>query len=378
MSIFQKATNTQAFAKVGLLGFAGTGKTFTGTQIAIGLVEHLRKKGIESGAKPAMFLDTETGSDWVKPQFDDAGIDLFTAKTRAFRDLIAAVDEAEASGSVLMIDSISHFWRELMDSYMKKKRRTSLQFQDWSVLKGEWGRFTDRFVNSNVHIVMCGRAGYEYDYFERDDGKKELEKTGIKMKAETETGYEPSLLILMERHHDLEKNKVWRTASVLKDRATRLDGKEFRNPKFKDFLPHIEFLNLGGEQLGVDTSRTSETLFDGQGDTQWRRDKQEKEIALEEIGEVVRKHHGGASADAKEARLSLMEKHFGTRAWKRIEALPLDELKTARNALWLELEGIEYSFAGPPKDDVDEDIPRSVEGDIDSAVTPAGGEAIPA
>jgi hypothetical protein len=40
------------------------------------------------------FLDTETGSDWVKPQFEVAGIPLFTAKTRAFKDLRAAVKEA--------------------------------------------------------------------------------------------------------------------------------------------------------------------------------------------------------------------------------------------------------------------------------------------
>ena len=93
---------------------------------------------------------------------------------------------------------------------MKAKKRTRLQFDDWGYLKGEWRKFTDLFINSNLHIILCGRAGYEYDYFEDEAGKKQLEKTDIKMKAEGEMGYEPSLLVLMERHTDLETMKAYR------------------------------------------------------------------------------------------------------------------------------------------------------------------------
>jgi len=37
---------------------------------------------------------------------------------------------------------------------------------------------------------------------DEESGKKNLEKTGIKMKAKGELGYEPSLLVLMEREMD--------------------------------------------------------------------------------------------------------------------------------------------------------------------------------
>ena len=73
-------------------------------------------------------------------------------------------------------------------------------------------------------------------------------------------GYEPSLLVLMERHMDVATNKVRRTASVLKDRACLIDGKEFKNPEFKNFLPHIERLNLGGNELGVDGDNSEATI----------------------------------------------------------------------------------------------------------------------
>lgn len=362
MALFAKATNTQAFLKAGLMGFAGDGKTYTATEIAIGLVELMRKRKLQSGNKPVMFLDTETGSDWVKPRFDAANIELMTAKTRAFVDLISAINEAEEHGSVLLIDSISHFWRTLMEEYAQKKnRRRGLEFQDWAWLKAEWGRFTDLFVNSHCHIIMCGRAGYEYDFFENENGKKELEKTGIKMKAETETGYEPSILLLMEKHRDLNTGRVWRTAQVMKDRSTKIDGKTFENPTFNDFLPHIEFLNLGGIHVGVDTSRNSSELFADDGEPKWQKEKRMKEIALDEIIEVLNKHHGGTSNDAKKAKADLIEKVFGSRSWERIKTFDFETVSAARNALWMELEGKSYEFVIPPVKAVENWIPTTEE-----------------
>lgn len=349
MSIFKPATNTQAKLKAGLMGFAGDGKTYTATTLAIGLVELMRERGLPDGDKPVMFIDTETGSDWVKPRFDAAGIEFHTAKTRAFADLLTAVREAEKEGAVLIIDSITHFWRELTETYAEKRnRKRGLEFQDWAFLKAEWGKFTDLFVNSNCHVILCGRAGYEYDFFQNDSGKKELQKTGVKMKAETETGYEPSILILMEKHRELESGRVWREAHILKDRSTRLDGKSFQNPTFEDFRPHIDYLNLGGVQLGVDTSRSSAGLVgDDSGRKDWKWKQEQREIALDEITEVLGKHHGGTSNDAKRARADLVEKHAGTRSWERVKTLSLDELFVLRNSLWVELEGKPYVFTKP-------------------------------
>jgi hypothetical protein len=344
MTLFTDAHSTQAYAKIGVLGFAGSGKTYTSALMAIGLVKLMKKLGLPDGEKPAYFLDTETGSDWVIPLFKKNGIPLRSAKTRAFKDLLGAVREAEKNGSVLIVDSITHFWRELCDAFAKKRRVERLEFQHWAALKREWGEFTDLLVNSRLHIIMCGRAGYEYDFFEDSDGKRQLEKTGIKMKAETETGFEPSLLILMERAMDVSSNEVWRVASVLKDRSTMLDGKSFRNPTFKDFLPHFKQINFGGEQLGVDIDRTSDELFDEEsGDTKWTRERRQRDICLDEIAEIIHKHHPGTSGEAKSSRGALMEKHAQTRSWEAIKAMRLPQLQVLRNEIWKELEGKEYA-----------------------------------
>jgi hypothetical protein len=342
--LFKRAEVTSAYLKMGIMGFAGSGKTYTATAVAIGLIQRMREMGVEQADRPMFFQDTETGSDWVKPQVELCGIDMHTAKTRAFADLLVAVKEAERNASILLVDSISHFWTEITESYMRQKKRSRLQFEDWGYLKGEWRKFTDLFINSNCHVIICGRAGYEYDYFQDEDtGKKNLEKTGIKMKAESEMGYEPSLLVLMEREMDMETTKVRRTATVLKDRSTMIDGKSFRNPTFESFLPHINFLNLGGKQLGVDTTRNSDhTISPDVRDNR----RVQRRIVLDEIQSLIVLHYPGQAAADKKAKLELLRAHFNGSMWTEIEeVMPLEDLRDGYDALHRELEKAPSKYA---------------------------------
>ncbi len=343
LKLLQPAEVTSAFLKMGLLGFQGSGKTKTASKTGTGLIKLCKELRLPYADKPAAFLDTETGSDWVIPDFKAAGIELVSKKTRAFADLLTVTREAEAECSLLIIDSISHFWKELTDSYCKRKAEQiksssyRLQFQDWAYLKGEWSKFTDLYVNSSLHIILCGRAGFEYDYFENDEGKRELEKTGIKMKAEGEMGYEPSLLVLMERQQKIEGNRVtsvWREATVIKDRSTLLYGQVFVDPDFVHFMPHIKRLNLGGKQLGVDTTRTSEHVISTEK-KDWH--STQKTIVLEEIESLMVEFYPGQTKEDKQAKAALILKHFGTRSWTEVCTKQLIDLRASYDALHQEL-----------------------------------------
>lgn len=326
---FEKAENHAAYAKVGIMGMQGSGKTYLAKEMSIGLHKLLVSRGMLAKDTPVFFMDTETGSDFMLPYFSEAGIEVQVDKTRAFTSLVPAIEEVAKHHGILIIDSVTHFWKELCESYAVKKRRHDLIFSDWAFLKHEWGKFTNAFVNSECHIIMCGRAGYEYDFFENTAGKKELIKTGIRMKAEAETGYEPSLLILTQHHQTLENgeiSEVYRTAFVVKDRTSTIDGKTFRNATFDDFKPHVDCLNLGGKHIGVDTSVSSEDIIPDKemSGTQW---KLEHDATLDEIKQYMLKLYPSTSKADKQGKVKLMEEFFGTPSWKRIEATPLDELK---------------------------------------------------
>jgi len=346
--LLQPAENTTAKLKMGLMGFQGSGKTHTMTSTAIGLVLLMRELGLPEGNKPIAFMDTETGSDWVRPRIEKAGIKLLTAKTRAFTDLLQIIDEAEANASILLVDSATHIWREFVASYLRAKKRSSIRFDDWNFLKGEegWQRFTDRFVNSNLHFIFAGRAGYEYDFStDEDTGKKTLEKTGIKMKAEGETGYEPNLLVLMERVMDLATKSDQHVAHVIKDRSTFLDGKEIPDPTFESFMPHIQCLNLGGKQLGIDTTRSSQSSIPK--DAPRDRKRIERDIVIDEIADLLLRHDAsGTSAAAQKKRSELLSTHMGTASKTAIEeTMQLFDLRAGYNSLHMALEGKPSRYA---------------------------------
>jgi AAA domain len=357
MGLFRPAEITTAKLKMALMGFQGSGKTFTATDISIGLVKLMCELKLPEGGKPIYFADTERGSRWVLPKVHAAGLPISTAHTRAFADLCGIINEAEANASVLLIDSLTHFWTEFCDTYAAQKaeeyhRQTyRLQFQDWAFLKAKWRTFTDRFVNSNLHIVVAGRAGYEYDMIEDDDThKKQLEKTGIKFKAEGEMGYEPDLLVLMERRMNMDTKADEHIAHVVKDRSTLLDGQEFIDPTFKHFLPHIQCLNLDAgrtPEISIDTTRTSAAAIPA-GEPRDRTSMQ-RAIIVEEINDLLMRHGaGGTSAADKLKRSDLMQKHFGTVSKTKIEdGMSLFELKAGYDSLHLELEGKPSRYGAP-------------------------------
>jgi hypothetical protein len=346
-SLLKKAENKMAFFKCGILGFPGSGKTYTASLLAIGICKATKNNKVA-------FFDTETGSDFMLVKLQAEGLEVFQVKSRSFKDCVQTVEECEEQGiGVLIIDSITHVWRDLCDSYDAKLHRNGrLQFQDWNVIKMEWRHYSDAFVNSKVHVIVCGRAGYDYDYDFNEDGSKDLIKTATKMKVETEFAFEPSLIIEMERtteDRDAIKEHMGKTdaknkaaklqhkpevgsqaihrAYVLKDRTDRLDGQVFDNPTFEDFLPHFQALNIGGEHLGVDTTRNSEGLFDIQGKTVWQKEAESKEIALEEIKAEVDKVLPGSTAKEKQAKIHLSEHVFGTASGTALEKKKADELR---------------------------------------------------
>ena len=341
MGLLKEATNQMAFFKCGMFGNPGSGKTYTASLLAIGICKAINNEKVA-------YFDTETGSDFMLPKLRAEGLKPFVLKSRAFTDLVNVIKECQKSNvGVLIIDSITHVWRDLCESYKKKLNRRKLQFQDWDTVKNEWQKYTDLFVNSGVHIIVCGRAGYEYDYDMNEDGTKDLIKTGTKMKVESEFGFEPSLMIEMERvtpekdevaelqemSNVAEKRKKkqllrpkigskWiHRAHVLKDRSDTLNGESFDYPTFENFRPHFEFLNIGGEHFGVDTSRNSQDRFDQDGSTQWKRERTRAQIALEEIKAEIDKVMPSSSANEKKAKINISKHVFGTASGTALEGM---------------------------------------------------------
>ncbi len=351
--MLKKPQNRMAFAKVGIYGEAGSGKTYTAALIAIGLYQ------FAGCTKPVGMFDTEPAASFIIPLFEAAGIEfLVYDESRALRDLMSFMDEAERECSVVLIDSITHVWRDAQDSYLKKindQRRSrnqkpiySLEFHHWKPIKASWAAFTDRFLSSKLHCIVCGRAGSVYEYQEKDDGsgKKELITTGTKMATEKELGYEPSLLIEMVKRR--EQGRIINTALVEKDRADRLNGKEITYPTFEKLRAHFESLNFGGAHFDSMDQRDSSEMYDGEGDEGWGHEKRQREIWCEEIKALlVQNDLDGQGADAKKKRAALLQETFGTGSWTKVENLKSERIRAGYHAMKAALSSNDPPPSGP-------------------------------
>jgi hypothetical protein len=324
LKLLKPAKNKIAYAKVGIYGSAGSGKTRTATEIAIGLHKDI------GSTKPIVVFDTEPAFSFMMPLFKKANIELYIAdESRALADLMTFMQEAEEVSDIAIIDSITHVWREAQDAYLNKlnierkrygrKPISSLEFHHWRPIKAAWNAFTDKFLSSKLHIIVCGRAGTVYEYQEKDDGsgKKELISTGSRMATEKELGYEPSLLIEMAVKR--ENGKSINTAIIQKDRADVLNGFEIQMPTYQSLKGHFEVINIGGEHFSSMEQKNSQDMFIDVDEQGWDKEKRDREIWSEEIIELLKKHAPSQSTEDKQKRQDLLEQFFGTRSWTKIE-----------------------------------------------------------
>jgi hypothetical protein len=345
------------FLKAGFLGFAGSGKTYTAAQLAIGLRKRLGLTG------PIAMFDTEAAAQYIAPLVrKETGLDLIGCQSRSFDEAVQFFHAAvEAKASVIIFDSVTHIWMDLSKSYLAQRNESRarqgknptsrLEFQDWAVIKTKWAQFSDLYLNSPQHVIINGRAGYEWDFENREDGTgKDLVKTGIKMKAEGEFGFEPSLLVQMERipvedpSAKLKSALYVRRATVIKDRFGVIDGMACDNPTFEFFKPYVECL-VPGAHVSVDTTPKTDMGVDEEGRVKEWREKKDREIAVEELAGALLAVWPGASAQEKLARQEVVWKLLETRAWEKVQLTNTDKLKAALVALPSAVEEVKKELA---------------------------------
>lgn len=347
--------------RLGIYGKAGSGKTRTATEIAIGLALDLGDR------RPIAFIDTEgNGVDHVAPIVRASGLELLGVKTRDFRTAVEAMREAEAAScSVVIVDSASHLWTNVMESYLEDRNQESLSIQDWGPIKRTWRDFPEAFLTLQAHTIVCGRSGGVYEG-EKDPrtGKWEIRQVDTKMRAEGELEHEPSLLLEMFLIPKRAATGVAtdtgyiNRAVILKDRTDSLNGQTIDFPTYADFAPIIQKLSPGAH-VALDQSKAARGALFGSKDWTRYREKIRKEELIDRLKATFDLHEiGGNSVEARKIRATLFERHLGTPSAKEaFGRLEVYELEEGVRRLEAELEG----KASPPEPAPEEELPDLME-----------------
>lgn len=245
MAGFRKAKAEQAALKMGLYGPPGCGKTFTSLLCAEGLAKHVGKR--------VAFVDTERGTDFYCKTVKERRIhpdafDFDALYTRSITEIIQSVKGLKPSEyGVVVIDSMTHLWEACRAAYTgNQTSHGGIPLWAWGKIKAPYKDLMNFLLSSPMHVIICGRQKNEYE--EDDDG--ELKKSGVAMKAEGETAYEPHILIRMEAVKQRNGGEAVITGLVEKDRTGILTGKVFREPSFETLCKPLLHL-LGDTQAKI-------------------------------------------------------------------------------------------------------------------------------
>ena len=211
MAGFRKAERRKAKLRLGLVGPAGSGKTYGALLIAMGL-----------GGKIAL-IDTENGSGDLYAHLGDYDVCTLDAPYTV-QKYLAAIEEAEQDGySVLIIDSLSHAWAGeggLLDQQGKiADSGRGNSYTAWRQVTPWHNKLVEAMLTSKCHIIATMRAKTEYVQEKNDKGKTEIRKVGMAPVQREGMDYEFGVVFDLDVNHN---------ATVSKDRTTLFDGQIFR------------------------------------------------------------------------------------------------------------------------------------------------------
>ncbi len=200
----RKSERKQAKIKMALQGSAGAGKTMSALLLAKGLTnDNLSKVAV---------IDTENGSSDLYAHLGSYNV-LNMQPPYTPEKYIQAIDIClEAGMEVIIIDSISHCWDELLDFHSKLPGNS---FTNWNKVTPRQKAFVDKILQSPAHFISTMRTKQDY-VLNQKNGKYVPEKVGLKAVQRDGVEYEFTLVFDIDSKH---------FATASKDRTNLFSGK---------------------------------------------------------------------------------------------------------------------------------------------------------
>lgn len=207
--MFRKAIKKKAKLRLGVVGPAGSGKSFSSLLIAKGL-----------GGKIAV-IDTENGSADLYAGLCDFDVCPIHAPYTVAKYLEAIKEAEEAGYNTIIIDSLSHAWAGdggLLDQQGKIADSGKNSFTAWRNITPQHNKLIEAMLNSNCHIIATMRAKTDYVMQENDRGKQTPVKVGLAPVQREGMDYEFTVVFDIDVKHN---------AVCSKDRTSLFNGMIF-------------------------------------------------------------------------------------------------------------------------------------------------------
>lgn len=203
--MFKKASKEQCKLRLALFGVSGGGKTYSALLLAKGL-----------GGKVAV-IDTEHRS--ASKYADRFDFDVCDLPNPTIGNILMTMKEAQ-NYDVLIIDSLSHAWEELLDevSRIAKAKFGGNTWSAWSEGTPKQKKLIEAILDFPGHVIVTMRAETNWTTMTNDRGKVVPIRIGEAPRQGKNIEYEFDMLIQLSQDH---------SGLVLKDRTSKYQDKCF-------------------------------------------------------------------------------------------------------------------------------------------------------
>lgn len=210
--MFQKATKEAAKLRAALFGPSGAGKTFTALRLATGI------------GGPIAVVDSERGTASKYADRFDFDVCNLPSKQHTIKDYVTAINAAGQAGyNVLIVDSLSHAWQELLaeiDAVAKAKYRGNT-WSAWSEGTPKQKALIDAILDFPGHVIATMRSKTEWSTEQTGGGKSKPVRVGLTPEQGKGIEYEFDMLFELTTEHML---------TVLKDRSGKFQDQIIEKP----------------------------------------------------------------------------------------------------------------------------------------------------
>lgn len=205
----RKAERKQAKLKIWLAGPSGSWKTMSALKLA---------RWLASSWEKVCVIDTE---NWSAELYSDLGPYNAITLTEFYPSKYVEAIEAclKAWMEVIVIDSITHEWKYLLDQVEKITQASAAKnsYTSWAKITPFHDKFIQSILQANCHIIATVRSKQDYDMSKDSNGKTKVQKVGMKQETRDGFEYELTLSLDIDTAHQAtaSKDRTWLFANEL-------------------------------------------------------------------------------------------------------------------------------------------------------------------
>ena len=349
--LLHPASLSSTALKAAFFGTGGSGKTLTAMLLAIGIAKE------RHASAPIAFVDPEGVEEFIAPICAAESVPLVVLRGRTFVEMRDGLTEAEQLGCcAYVVDHYDGIFRELTEAQKLKLNLIGrkLPYAHREELIRVWDMWVRQFRSSPLACIFTGRLAWEWGDSESEDGETEKVKLGTKMRGDSDAGYEPNLLVEMERVEKFTRDKISKrkrgeiehVARVLKDRRMVLNGRSFAwkdlnayqqgdyRAVYNSLAPHLGDASSNAAAVRVSrdlpsTVASSAGLFEAvSGESAYAERLKRITVACEDFQSTLQVLWPGTTQIAKACHAAAIEAIFHTRSWSAVESKTVEAVET--------------------------------------------------